>query len=57
LNRADLVNKNDKVTLGIYQDLTTNLLLLVEFSRLESQNNLGQTNTSRNVNIGAFLKF
>jgi predicted porin len=57
LGRADLVNKNDKVTLGIYQDLTTNLLLLMEFSRLESQNNLGQTNTSRNVNIGAFLKF
>ena len=52
-----LVNKNDKVTLGIYQDLTTNLLLLAEFSRLESQNNLGQTNTSRNFNIGAFLKF
>jgi hypothetical protein len=57
LNRSLLVNKNDKVTLGIYQDLTTNLLLLLEFSRLESQNNLGQTNTSRNVNIGAFLKF
>jgi predicted porin len=57
LGRADLVNKNDKVTLGVYQDLTTNLLLLAEFSRLESQNNAGQTNTSRNVNIGAFLKF
>ena len=52
-----LVNKNDKVTVGIYQDLTTNLLLLAEFSRLESQNNLSQTNTSRNFNIGAFLKF
>ena len=57
IGRADLVNKNDKVTLGVYQDLTTNLLLLAEFSRLESQNNAGQTNTSRNVNIGAFLKF
>jgi len=57
IGRADLVNKNDKVTLGVYQDLTTNLLLLAEFSRLESQNNAGQTNTSRNFNIGAFLKF
>ena len=57
LGRADLVNKNDKVTLGVYQDLTTNLMVLAEFSRLESQNNAGQTNTSRNVNIGAFLKF
>ncbi len=56
-SRANLVNKNDKVTLGVYQDLTTNLLLLVEFSRLESQNQLGQKNISRNVNVGAFLKF
>jgi hypothetical protein len=54
---ADLVNKNDKITIGVYQDLTTNLLLLAEISRIESQNNLGQTNTSRNFNIGAFLKF
>ena len=55
--RADLVEKNDKVTVGVYQDLTTNLLLLAEFSRLESQNQAGQKNTSRNVNFGAFLKF
>jgi Gram-negative porin len=55
--RADLVEKNDKVTLGVYQDLTTNLLLLFEFSRLTSQNQAGQENTSRNANIGAFLKF
>ena len=55
--RADLVEKNDKVTFGVYQDLTTNLMLLAEFSRLESQNQAGQKNTSRNVNIGAFLKF
>jgi len=57
LARAELVEKNDKVTVGIYQDLTENLMLLMEFSRLESQNQAGQTNTSRNVNIGAFLKF
>jgi len=55
--RALLVNKNDKVTVGVYQDLTTNLLLLLEFSRLESQNQAGQKNTSRNLNVGAFLKF
>lgn len=57
LGRADLVNKNDKVTLGVYQDLTTNLMLLAEISRIESQNNQGQTNSSRNINFGAFLKF
>ncbi|HVW68758.1 MAG TPA: hypothetical protein VHB68_07265 [Steroidobacteraceae bacterium] len=55
--RAELVEKNDKVTFGIYQDLTANLMLLAEFSRLESQNQAGQKNTSRNVNFGAFLKF
>ncbi len=55
--RADLVEKNDKVTFGVYHNLTANLLLLTEFSRLESQNQAGQKNTSRNVNIGAFLKF
>jgi len=55
--RADLVEKNDKVTFGVYHNLTANLLLLMEFSRLESQNQAGQKNTSRNVNIGAFLKF
>jgi hypothetical protein len=53
----DLVEKNDKVTVGVYQDLTTNLILLVEFSRLSSLNQAGQENTSRNVNFGAFLKF
>jgi predicted porin len=57
LTRAALVNKNDKVTVGVYQDLTANLLLLLEVSRLESQNNAGQKNTSRNLNVGAFLKF
>jgi len=55
--RASLVNKNDKVTAGIYHNLTDNLLLLLEFSRLESQNHAAQKNTSRNVNVGAFLKF
>jgi predicted porin len=54
---ADLVEKNDKVTVGVYHDLTANLLLLLEFSRLSSLNQAGQENTSRNVNIGAFLKF
>jgi len=57
LDRAQLVEKNDKVTLGVYQDLTANLMLLLEVSRIESQNQAGQTNTSRNANIGAFLKF
>src|SRR5580698_7776353 len=55
--RANLVGKNDKVTLGVYQDLTPNLLLFVEFTRTASLNQLGQENASRNADIGAFLKF
>ena len=55
--RANLVGKNDKVTLGVYQDLTANLLLFVEFTRTASLNQLGQENASRNADIGAFLKF
>ncbi len=44
LKRADgetaplLVAKNDKFTVGVYQDLTTNLILVGEISRLESKN-------------------
>jgi predicted porin len=54
---ADLVEKNDKITAGVYHSLTPNLLLVFEVSRLSSLNQAGAENTSRNVNIGAFLKF
>lgn len=57
IDRFDLVAKNDKITVGVYQDLTTNLMVLFEFSRIASLNQGGQENTSRNANIGAFLKF
>ena len=52
-----LVAKNDKITGGVYYDLTANLMLLGEISRLESKNQAGDKNTSTNFNIGAFLKF
>jgi predicted porin len=55
--RADLVGKNSKVTLGVYQDLTANLMVLFEFTRTQSLNQAGQENASRNADIGAFLKF
>ena len=54
---ANLVRKNDKFTLGVYQDLTTNLMLLAEVSRVEAENHAGGKNTSNNINAGAFLKF
>jgi predicted porin len=52
-----LVAKNDKFTVGVYQDLTKNLILLGEVSRLESANQAGDKNKSLNFNVGAFLKF
>jgi predicted porin len=55
--RADLVGKNSKVTLGVYQDLTANLMVLFEFTRTQALNQAGQENASRNADIGAFLKF
>lgn len=57
ITRDDLVAKNDKITLGVYQDLTANLMILFEVSRIASLNQAGQENSSRNANIGAFLKF
>jgi predicted porin len=63
LQRADgevnptLVNKNDKVTLGVYQHLTENLELLAEVSHLRAIDQAGDENKSNNFNIGAFLSF
>ncbi len=52
-----LVLRNDKVTAGVYHSLTDNLLLLAEFTLLRSENQAGALNQSRNINVGAFLKF
>lgn len=52
-----LVKRNDKVSLGLYQNVTANLLFVTEFSRLQSKNDAGQTNSSWNINAGLFLKF
>ena len=52
-----LVRRNDKWSLGLYQSVTTNLLFVAEFSRLESKNDGDQTNSSWNLNAGLFLKF
>jgi hypothetical protein len=52
-----LVAKNSKYTFGIYQSLTDNLTLTAEASYLESDNHNNQRNSSRNFDVGAFLKF
>lgn len=52
-----LVKRNDKVSLGLYQNVTTNLLFVAEFTRTQSKNDADQTNSSWNLNAGLFLKF
>ncbi len=52
-----LVKKNDKWTFGVYHHLTHDLLLVGEFSRLRSTNDMNQKNTSWNINAGLFLSF
>lgn len=63
LDRADgeavsnLVEKNSKVTVGVYHSLTKNLTLLAEFSDVEAEANNGIKNDATNINVGAFLAF
>lgn len=52
-----LVKRNDKVSLGLYQNVTTNLLFVAEFTHTQSKNDADQTNSSWNINAGLFLKF
>ncbi len=52
-----LVRKNDKWTAGVYHHLTHDLMLVGEFSRIRSFNDLGQENASWNINAGLFLSF
>ncbi|HEV2272492.1 MAG TPA: hypothetical protein VGR92_23810, partial [Steroidobacteraceae bacterium] len=52
-----LVKRNDKVSLGLYQNVTTNLLFVAEFTRTQSKSDADQTNSSWNINAGLFLKF
>lgn len=54
---STLVERNDKWTGGVYYNLTKNLTVLAELSRLESVNQANLSNTSTNFNVGAFLKF
>jgi predicted porin len=63
LSRADneinptLVKLNDKVTLGVYDQLTPNLLLLAEGTSMWSRNQFGDENKAWVANVGAFVSF
>jgi hypothetical protein len=63
LSRADnevnntLVKLNDKWTLGVYDQLTPNLLLLAEGTSMWSRNQVGDENKAWVANVGAFVSF
>ncbi len=63
LSRADnevnptLVHLNDKFTLGVYDQLTPNLLLLAEGTSMWSRNQLSEENKAWVANVGAFVSF
>jgi predicted porin len=63
LSRADnevnpkLVKLNDKVSLGVYDQLTPNLLLLAEGTPMWSKNQVGEQNKAWVANVGAFVSF
>jgi predicted porin len=63
LSRADreindlLVRNNQKISLGVYDQLTPNLLLLAEGTPMESTNQIGEKNKAWVANVGAFVSF
>jgi predicted porin len=54
---SNLVEKNQKYTIGAYYSLTKNLTLLGEFTDTNSQAHNGVENDSSNFNLGAYLSF
>ena len=55
--RSNLVESNQKYTLGVYHSLTKNLTLLGEFSDVKSEGHNGTENDGSNFNVGAYLSF
>lgn len=54
---SDLVETNEKFTLGAYHSLTEALTLLAEFTDTKAEAHNGIENDSSNFNIGAYLSF
>jgi predicted porin len=54
---ATLVSTNDMWTVGAYHPLTSNLNLVVEYSKVTAENQAGQENESDIFDIGAILFF
>jgi predicted porin len=53
----NLLEKNSKVTAGVYHALTKNLTLIAEFSDVKTEAHNGDENRSNNFNVGAYLSF
>ena len=53
----NLVKENTMLTVGAYHPLTKHLNLVAEFSNVESKNNIGQSNESDTIALGAILFF
>ncbi|MBL8265759.1 MAG: porin [Steroidobacter sp.] len=54
---SDLVESNEKFTVGVYHSLTENLTLLGEFTDVKAESHNGIKNDSNTFNLGAFLSF
>jgi hypothetical protein len=52
-----LVKLNDKFTLGVYDQLTPNLMLLAEGTSMWSRNQVGGEYKAWVANVGAFVSF
>ena len=54
---ANLVENNNRWTVGAYHPLTKHLNLVAEYNAIESQNQAGLTNEADSVSLGAILFF
>ncbi|NGY03236.1 porin [Solimonas terrae] len=57
LATPNLLDKNSKITAGVYHALTKNLTVLAEFSDVKTEGHDGSDNRSNNFNVGAYLAF
>lgn len=56
-NNPTLLKENGKVSIGVYDQITPNLLLLAEGTPMWSKNQVGEENKAFVVNVGAFVSF
>ncbi|MFA9461061.1 porin [Thiohalorhabdus methylotrophus] len=52
-----LLDKHEKYTVGVYHNMTDNLLLVGEYSDFTAENHNGNDNSSSNYSVGAVLSF